>query len=264
MNKKTSLIGKIRELFEMEKFASDYTAATNEIIRIEGELAVGSKVEQVIGGVATQLPDGTYLLNNGKTIKVGAGEIKEINEYRAEEKMADYTTKEQKDTGAIVEKPGGEKDKMADYKNEINTKLTNGTEVKILSKGEALSIGDEVLVKNAEGNFVKAPAGEHSLEGGLVIYTDENGFINEMETEETDKIAQGEEMKEMFEAVSKLTSLIGELKSEIDNLKGSNKDLNEKFSKFAAEPSVESITKKSMNAERLQSKADRLGFFGGR
>ena len=73
-----------------------------------------------------------------------------------------------------------------DYKNEIMSRLKDGTEVKVLSKGDALSVGDKVLVKIGE-DFVKAPEGKHELEGGLTIYTDAEGFINELETEETDK-----------------------------------------------------------------------------
>ena len=273
MNKKTSIIAKIRELFEKEEFSTDYTAATGEIIRVlGGSLSVGEKVVNIAAEKEAPLADGDYLLNNGKTISVAAGEIKSINEYRAEENMgsakpelmADYTTKEQKDTGAIVEKPGGEKDKMEDYKNMISTKLADGTEVMIHSKGDALSVGDEVMVKDSEGTFVKAPAGKHELEGGLVIYTDESGFINELQTKQTEDIAEGEEMKKMFEAVSQLTSLITDLKSEMAEIKKENTDLNEKFSKFAAEPSAESITKKSHNFSKTADKAEKARFFGGK
>jgi len=265
MNTKTSIIAQIRELFKKEEFATDYTAATNEIIRCLGDgLKVGEKVVQVLQGEEGNLPDGNYLLNNGKTITVAAGEIKEINEYRAEEQMADYTTKEQKDTGDMVEKPGGEKDKMADYKNEIASKLVDGTEVKILSKGDALSVGDEVLVKDAEGKFIKAPEGKHMLEGGLVLYVDASGFINELETEQTDKTTESEEMKSMFEAVSNLATLVGELKESISTLKSENNELTEKFNKFSAEPSVETITKRSDNLSKTAGKEERLKFFGGK
>lgn len=265
MNKKTSIIARIRELFEKEEFAADYTAATGEIIRCLGDgLKVGEKVVNVASQKEAPLPDGDYLLNNGKTITVAAGEIKEINEYRAEEnlgsvkseQMAEHTTKEEKDSGAIIEK-----DKMAEYKNEIKSKLADGTEVKVLSKGDALSVGDMVMVKSGE-DFVKAPEGKHELEDGLVIYVDKDGFINELETKETDNTSQ--DMKEMFDAVSSLTSLINDLKTEIDSIKNNNKDLNEKFSKFSAEPSAQTITKKSIQLDRTSKKSDRLQFFGGK
>ncbi len=42
------------------------------------------------------------------------------------------------------------------------------------------------LVLANPGIFVKAPEGKHELEGGLTIYTDAEGFINELETEATE------------------------------------------------------------------------------
>lgn len=260
MKSKTSIIAKIKELFAEEKMASDYTAATNEIIRCLGDgLKEGEKVVQVLQGKEGSLPDGDYVLDNGKTISVAGGIIQKINEYKAEEKMAEYTTKEQKDTGAIVEREGGEK--MEDYKNEILSKLKDGTEVKIMSKGDALSVGDSVLVKSGDGSFVKAPAGRHELEGGLVIYVDDNGFINELETAETDKTTEADEMKSMFEAVSNLATLVSELKTQIEKITNDNKDLTEKFNKFSKEPSAESITKKSSAYSKTAEKAEKLKFF---
>jgi uncharacterized coiled-coil DUF342 family protein len=163
--------------------------------------------------------------------------------------------------GTETEMGMGMEDKMADYKNEIASKLKDGTEVKIMSKGDALSVGDEVMVKDAEGNFVQAPEGRHELEGGLVIYTDAKGFINELETEETDKTTESnEEMKTMFEAVSTIKSMVDELKSTLTDLRTENKELKERFNKFAAEPSVETITKKTENLSKTSKKEDRLKF----
>ena len=262
MNSKTSIIAKIKELFAQEKMAADYNTATGETIRCLGDgLRVGEKVVKILQGEEATLEDGNYLLDNGKSITVAAGQITDINEYRAEENMADYTTKEQKDTGAIVEKAGGEKDKMAEYKNEIESKLEDGTEVKVLSKGDALSVGDMVLVKDAAGEFVKAPEGKHKLEGGLTIAVDAEGFINELETEATEDMGKDNEMKSMFEAVSNLTTLFTELKETINSLKTENNELTEKFNKFAAEPSAETITKKSSHFSKTAEKQDKLKFF---
>jgi hypothetical protein len=234
----------------------DYTAATNEIIRCLGDsLAVGERVAQVIGGVETDLPDGNYLLNNGKSITTVGNVIKEINEYRAEENLG--KTQMESDAASTDQKDP-KMEEMEDYKNEILTKLVDGTEAKILSKGDAMSVGDKVEVKDAEGNFMKAPAGEHKLEGGLVIYVDELGFINELETEET------EEMKSMFEAISQLTILVGELKKTISNVSKENSELTEKLNKFSKEPSVESVTKKQATLSKSADKLDRAKFFGGR
>lgn len=262
MNKTSQIIAKIKELFAEEKMAMDYTAATGEIIRCMGDgLRIGEQVKQVIGGVPTELPDGNYLLDNGKSITVSAGAISEINEPKATsgEPNEIYMEKEKE------MEMGNYKDRMADYNKEIDTKLMDGTEVKVLSKGDALSVGDEVLVKDAEGNFVKAPAGEHKLEGGLTIYTDERGFINELETEETEKEdAENEEMKTMFEAVSTMKSIVDELKSTIADLKNENKELKERFNKFAAEPSAQTITKKPETLSTGAKKEDKLKFFAYR
>jgi hypothetical protein len=266
MNKTSQLIARIKELFAEEKMASDYTAATGEIIRIpSGSISVGDKVEQVIGGVATDLPDGQYLLDEGKSIVVAAGEIKEV-------KQPDATS--DKPNEVYMEKEmtmGDYKDKMADYKKEIDSKLENGTEVKVLSKGDALSVGDMVLVKDAEGNFVKAPEGEHKLEGGLTIYTDAEGFINELETEETedkDEMKKDEmenaEMKTMFEAVSTIKSMVDELKASIKEMKDENTELKNRFNKFAAEPSAQTIAKKPEVLAPGAKKEDKLKFFAHR
>jgi hypothetical protein len=249
---KTNIIAKIKELFAEEKMAKDYTAATGEIIRCLGDgLAVGEKVVEIAAEKESPLPDGSYLLDNGKSIVVAAGEIKEINEVRSEG-----------ETNPIaMEEMGEMKDKMEDYKNEIDTKLVDGTEVKIKSKGEALSVGDEVMVKSGE-EFIKAPEGKHELAGGLVIYTDANGFINELETKETEEEdTTGEEMKTMFEAVSTIKSMVDELKETINSLKEENTSLKERFNKFAAEPSVDTITKKKENVVTLKTKDDKLRFF---
>lgn len=259
MSKTSNIIAKIKELFAEEKMAMDYTAATGEIIRCLGDgLKVGEKVVNVAAEKEAPLPDGNYLLDNGKSITVEAGSIKEINEYNAENKPNEIYMEKDMEMGM------GEK-KMADYKNEIASKLMDGTEVKVLSKGDALSVGDEVLVKDAEGKFVPAPEGKHELEGGLVIYTDVKGFINELETKETEEEDdREEEMKTMFEAVSTMKSIVDELKSTISDLKNENKELKERFNKFAAEPSVETITKKTENLSKTAKKEDKLKFFGGK
>jgi len=164
------------------------------------------------------------------------------------------------------EKKEEEKQKMEDYKNEIMAKLLDGTEIKILSKGDAVSVGDMVLVKVGEG-FKEAPEGRHELEGGLIVYTDAEGFINEIETKETEEESEvgNEEMEELYTSVEKLMDVVFELKKEIAEIKKSNSTLNEEFKKFSAEPQEESITKKNKPVlEKNASKEDKLKFFSTR
>jgi hypothetical protein len=257
---KSNLITKINEWFAQQKFATDYTAVTGEIIRCLNELSVGEKVVQVLQGVEASLPDGNYTLDNGKAIAVLGGEIKEINDTTASETME--TIGDVLDTSGV---PVGQY--AEDYKNKISAKLMDGTEVEVLSKGDALSIGDMVLLKDDAGEFtVKAPEGKHILEGGLTIYVDAEGLINELETEETDATTETDELKkqmgEMFASVSKMTSIIDELKTSLSSIKDENKSLTEKVNKFSVEPSAVSITEKHFS--KVSSKEDKLKFLAKR
>ena len=248
MKQSSKIIAKIKELFAETKMAADYTSTSNEIIRVMGEFAVGDKVVQVVGGEETTLPDGNYALDNGKSIVVAAGEIKEINEYPNIENKVEAEKMEE------------------DYKNEVMTKLVDGTEVKILSKGDALSVGDEVMVKDAEGTFVKVGEGRHELEGGLVIYTDADGFINELETKETDDTTEKdeslEEMKTMFEAIVSMKESINTLTETINEIKLENEKLKSNVEKFSKAPSAESITEKQTSLNKVNNKYERAKMLG--
>ena len=258
---KSNIIQKINEWFAEEKFATDYTAVTGEIVRCLGSLSVGEKVVQVLQGEEAPLTDGQYVLDNGKAIEVLGGEIKSINDTTASENMGSEETKKEK-----TEDLGSKIERLADYAKEIDTKLADGTEVKILSKGDALSVGDEVLVKDAEGKFVKAPEGKHLLEGGLTIYTDAEGFINELETKETEEVDDDNEElfgKKMFDVLAELKTMVDELKTAVEAVKEENVELKEKMNKFSAEPSAPSITEKK-HFSKVASKEEKLKFFAKR
>lgn len=255
---KSNIIQKINEWFAEQKFATDYNAVTGEIVRCLGSLSVGEKVVQVLQGEEAPLTDGQYVLDNGKSIQVLGGEIKEINETTTRESMGIEE--------GVLDSLGTPVDQYEDYKKEIDTKLADGTEVKILSKGDALSVGDEVLVKDAENNFVKAPEGKHLLEGGLTIYTDAEGFINELETKETEDESDDdmEEFgKKMFDVLAELKGMVDELKTTVETIKEENVELKEKMNKFSAEPSAPSITEKK-HFSKVASKEEKLKFFAKR
>ena len=69
-------------------------------------------------------------------------------------------------------------------------------------------------------------------------------------------------MGEMFSAVSKLTTMIDELKSSISSVKKENKELTERLNKFSADPSAPSITEKHFS--KVSSKEEKLKFFSNR
>jgi hypothetical protein len=192
-------------------------------------------------------------------LEVAAGVIKGITELEkgnvSDTGQIEQMAKNEGEPNVIIEK-------MEDYKNEIDSKLMDGTEVKIMSKGDALSVGDLVMVKDAEGKFVKAPEGKHELEGGLTLYVDAEGFINELETAETDKTTESDEMRRMFEALEQLTSVVTNLKEKFESVEKTNSTLTERFEKFAAEPSTTSVSTPKKELSRTATKQERAKYFG--
>lgn len=174
--------------------------------------------------------------------------------------MEEETIKETSFEVSTDENMGG------DYNNEIMGKLMDGTEVKVLSKGDAISVGDMVLVKSGE-EFVKAPEGKHMLEGGLVIYVDAEGYINELETAETEEEAEmgNNEMEELFGMIEKMADMVINLKNEIVGLKRVNQSLEERFNKFSQEPISESFEEQNKpKINKTSTKEDKLNFFSSR
>lgn len=139
------------------------------------------------------LPDGEHTIGE-KIYVVKEGKVTEVKDVVKEEMSEDTTS------------TGETKVEMADYTNEIDTRLVDGTEVRVITKGEAISVGDMVLVKVGEG-YKEAPEGKHELEGGLVIYTDAEGNINEIETKQTE---ERDETELAEEVVSEITDVVAD------------------------------------------------------
>lgn len=232
---KKGILTKIKELFTSESFEQDYKTQDGRIIRVMGGLDVGTEVKELTEDGEVDIEDGNYVLEDGVVLMIHGGKITEITEITNDEEGEDEEAMgEMKDK---EEEMGGDyKDKMADYNKEIDTKLKDGTEVRILTKGEAVSVGDMVLVKVGEG-YKEAPEGKHELEGGLVVYTDAEGNINEIETKETEEKDE-EGMAEVFAAITSLVDEVKKLRGDIKKVKEENIELKNKFNKFAKEPSA--------------------------
>lgn len=76
----------------------------------------------------------------------------------------------------------------------MKSKLKDGTEISVST--ETLEVGATVMVMDAEGNEMLAPAGEHELESGEVIVTDENGVITEVKPVEMKEDKKEDEKKD--------------------------------------------------------------------
>jgi hypothetical protein len=249
MSNKKSIIEKIKMIFNedltQETFL-DVKCQDGTILRVD-DMVVGAKAEQVTEDGIVNVADGEYLTSEGVKVQVANGMIENIMspEDVVDETMG-YENKEKMEDG---------------YKNEIDTKLVDGTEVRVLTKGEAVSVGDMVLVKAGEG-YVEAPEGRHELEGGLVVYTDAEGNINEIETKETEERDEVD-MEEVFSSISKLIDEVMSLKEEVKSVKEENTSLKERFNKFAAQPSAEPV-KTKVEFKNLNNKEEKLKFFGGK
>jgi flagellin-like hook-associated protein FlgL len=257
---KKGILTKIKELFstEVEKFAADYRTQDGRIIRCYGEgLEVGEMVKEVTEDGEVDIEDGDYTLEDGMVLNIMGGKIENIGEMTDE--MEDITVDTDVEMGDMKDKE--EKDEMADgYKNEIDTKLVDGTEIRVLTKGDAISVGDMVLVKVGEG-YKEAPEGRHEVEGGLVVYTDAEGNINEIETAQTEERDETG-MEEVFSAISTLVDEVKSLRGELKTIKEENETLKTRVNKFAAEPSAEPLPTKV--EFKSKSKQDILAFMSKR
>ena len=248
---KKGILTKIKELFstEVEKFEADYKTQDGRIIRCYGEgLDVGEMVKEITAEGEMDIEDGDYILEDGTTLMIVGGKIEAIGEEvgeEEEEEMGDMKDKEE------MESP---------YNKEIDTKLVDGTEIRVLTKGDAISVGDMVLVKVGEG-YKEAPEGRHEVEGGLVVYTDAEGNINEIETKETEERDETG-LSEVFTAISTLVDEVKSLRGELSTIKKENEELKTRVNKFAAEPSVEPLPTKV--EFKSKSKSDILAFMSKR
>lgn len=231
---KNEIIKKIKMLFTAEKFeGTDYKTIDGLIIRVSPENEVKEITEE--GEVA--ITTGDYTLEDGRVLKVVDGLLSEIAEKEEEESVE-----------VEIE--------MAEY---IETTLMDGTKVRVL--GTELTVGSLVEVEK-DGEWVKAPEGQHNLSDDRVIYVDGEGKVNEIETPDTKKEDEvNMENTELFSALEVLSNQMKTLTDKLTALETENKELKSKFETFSKTPVTESITKET---KTFSSKEDKIKFFGRR
>jgi len=162
MKDKSKIIGEIKDLlFGKKEVELKFIDAKSgeDILRVEGEdFAEEMKVLLVTPEGLIPVKDGIYKLEDGRELEVLASKISKIN-------MAD-------------EAEVNAEDEVMDM---AETTLMDGTKVKV--DGD-VKVGNKVEVE-VNGEFVKAPEGQHNLADGRVIYVDADGLINEIETPDT-------------------------------------------------------------------------------
>jgi hypothetical protein len=185
----------------------------------------------------------------GKTPSVGAAVWKYLRDKNVryeklsqvqENKLDEIRNKEELNKQELNKiKKNMKKLKFANYV------LKDGT--KIIVEGE-LAIGSPVFVITESG-AEQAPAGQHTLEDGTVIYVDEEGLINEIESAETE-VVEDENMKkdeekmqvtpeEIMSVVNpifeEMRTIVGELQARIEQLEGNSTPvLDEEMKEFSS------------------------------
>lgn len=124
-------------------------------------------------------PDGEYVTSDAKTIVVENGKVAEIKDPDAEVSPEEPVEVEETEEVRMIETDKG--------KLEWN------------DEGEDLKAGDEVFVRDEEGNRVPAPDGEYRTEDGKVIVVVEGKVaeIRDPEAEVAPEDRRDEEMAEL-------------------------------------------------------------------
>ena len=160
--------------------------------------------------------------------------------------------------------------------------LVDGTEVSN-QKDSEFAEGDALFVKDAEGNYAQAPAGEHTLDSGIVVVVNEEGIIDgihrpdeaaegsleEVQPEETVDLAEhdGEDIVEdiieeaatmdiVKEVIDQLvTPAIEEMKAKLGDYEKKLEEHENKMKEYmSATPASESKTTNKFSKTNLNQK----------
>jgi len=137
--------------------------------------------------------------------------------------------------------------------------------------GDSLQVGDKVTIETAEGQEMDAPNGEHRLEDGTVIVT-EDSVVTEIkgadgekalseEAEAKTEMAEHEEeemmedeVEEKMEISEVVKAIVEEVKDEMKKLRDEMKAMEDKMTAMsaspAAEPTLTSTGKKTPTTKR--------------
>jgi len=240
---KGKILTRIKELFtsqEEYKFM-DYKTMDGRIIRCADSLYVGSDVTEITENGEVPLSDGDYSLEDGMVISVVSGKVSSIEESQYSIDGEDMKVEEV----------------MESTQEFAETTLLDGTKVRV--DGD-LAVGNKVEVE-IDGEYVKAPEGQHNLSDGRVIYVDADGMINEIQTPDTKKVDEVG-MEEVFGSLQLLLDKIDTLTNELTSVKEENESLKSRVDMFAKAPSAEPINQKISLTKSTNE--DKLKFFANR
>ena len=147
-----------------------------------------------------------------------------------------------------------EEEEVAVEEQMVSAELIDGTLVE--SEGEELVVGANLMVKT-EAGLNPAPSGDHeTIDGKIISVVD--GIITEIKEKATEEV-ETTETTDITELASVLKSVVEKMTSELNSLKTKNAELENKFSKFAAEPAGSKVIDRKGYVEHLMSqRVDKL------
>lgn len=215
---------KIAELLGRSYKFGSYMTKDGKEFKVHGEkMEVGMPVYIVTPEGEIPVMDGEYELENNMKLKIENAEISNI---------VDGLNTEGTPIDEVSEDDG------IDYNNFDEATLADGT---IVGTDGDFEVGKKLYVKDADGNWVKAPEGEHTTQSNIVLVVDSEGTLTSVKR--PDEPAEGSLEAEMTadQLLEAFTSVLKEIQSELNSLKEKNTTLENKFSKFAGEPAGEKL-----------------------
>lgn len=184
-------------------------------------------------------PEGEYELEDGMVIGVREGAMAKLD-----------MTKKKMEEEVKVEETEKVEEKM------VQAELVDGTLVEV--EGEEITIGAKLMVRTEDG-LVVAPDGSHETKDGKII-TVVDGVITDVQTTTPEVAEEGlTEEASVTELASVLKSVVEKMTSEMEVLKKKNAELENKFSKFSAQPAGSKVIDRKGYVEHLMTaRVDKL------
>jgi hypothetical protein len=190
-------------------------------LKVEGEsLVLETPIYVVTPEGELPAPEGEFVLDNGMTVKVEDGLVKEIVSG-AETPVMEETVPEA----------------MAEATLADGTKITNDQPEDV-----GFEVGQVVYVVTENGKEL-APVGDHILESGEVVTLDENSVITGIK--KPDEAGEGSLVENkkatMEDIVDEMMTALGMISKKMEEIKKEQEEMKSKFSKFSAEPASTKI-----------------------
>jgi hypothetical protein len=219
------------------------------------DFKVGTKVTYKMDeddDITYNVPSREYILENGDSIQVDSDGIIVLITPKDAETKEDPKEEVKEDPKEEVKASKKVKEEFSD------TTLKDGVNVQY----DKLEIGGHLLIKNSEGEFTAAPAGEYELNDGTIVIVNEENLINEVKP--ADEVEEVETIESLTLRIAELELLVEGLApnfeasvQKVDKLSTDFEAHQTRFNEFAKSEFIESKPIKEILQTNL-SNVDRI------